>query len=208
METATRNPAGYKEEEILEELRHDSRSAFEYVFKTYYASLCRYAEEILKDPQQSEDVVISLFLIIWDTRHKLTIHTSLNSYLYRSTYNACMNVLRKKKTEDKYRDFCIHHSDSSKTNDYGSSSYPLSDIVEKEMFDRIRMVIDSFSPQCKKIFLLSRVENYSHHEIAEKLDISVNTVKVHISNALRIIRTLLKDILYILVMGLSLLSIS
>lgn len=183
------------ENRILAELKHGSKEAFEYIFRTYYTSLCKYAKEILKDPQQAEDVVINLFATVWDDRKLLNIHTSIGSYLYRSTYNACLNVLRKKKIENKYRDYFIHHADFSRTHDYGSLSYPLSGIIENEMEIKVNKVIDDLPPQCKKIFLMSRVDDYSHKEIAEKLDLSVNTVKSQIMNALKKINANLKKIL-------------
>jgi RNA polymerase sigma-70 factor, ECF subfamily len=93
------------EKRILKEMKYGSQKAFEYVFKTYYDPLCRYAEEILKDTNKAEDVVENLFVIIWEDRKKIDIHTSFRSYLYRSTYNACMNIIRKRKSENKYRNF-------------------------------------------------------------------------------------------------------
>lgn len=185
------------EKRILKELKYGSKKAFEYVFKTYYDPLCRYAEEILKDRDQSEDVVETLFIIIWEDRKKIDIHTSFRSYLYRSTYNACLNVIRKRKSESKYRDFFLNHADFSKSHDYGSSSYPLSGIIEKEMESGIAKVIDALPPQCKRIFLMSRVDDLSHQEIADKLDLSVNTVKSQIMNALKKIQVALKNMMII-----------
>ncbi|MGF1587535.1 MAG: RNA polymerase sigma-70 factor [Bacteroidales bacterium] len=188
------------EKRILKELKYGSKKAFEYVFKTYYDSLCRYAEEILKDRDQAEDVVENLFIVIWEDRIKIDIHTSFRSYLYRSTYNACLNIIRKRKSESKYRDFFLNHSDFSKFHDYGSSSYPLSGIIEKEMESDIAKIIDALPPQCKKVFLMSRVDDLSHLEIADKLDLSVNTVKSHIMNALKKIQVALKNMMIVLVL--------
>ncbi len=192
------------EKRILKELKYGSKKAFEYVFKAYYASLCRYAEEILRDSDQAEDVVEIIFIRIWEERKKLDYHTSFRSYLYRSTYNACLNVIRKRKSESKYRDFFLNHADFSKTHDYGSSSYPLSGIIEKEMEGGIAKVIDALPPQCKKIFLMSRVDNLSHQEIADKLDLSLNTVKSQIMNALKKIQVALKNVMVVLAMLLNL----
>jgi RNA polymerase sigma-70 factor, ECF subfamily len=183
------------EKRILKELKYGSKKAFEYIFKTYYSSLCRYAEEILKDRDQAEDVVETLFVIIWEDRKTSNIHTSFRAYLYRSTYNACLNIIRKKKSENKYRDFFIHHSDFSKTHDYGSLSFPLSGIIEKELNGAVEKVINDLPPQCKKIFLMSRIDELSHQEIADKLDLSINTVKSQIMNALNKIQLSLKDII-------------
>ena len=192
------------EKKILKELKYGSKKAFEYIFKTYYDQLCRYAREILKNDDQAQDVVENLFLIIWEDRKKLDIHKSFRSYLYRSIYNACLNVIRKRKSENKYRDFFIHHADFSKTHDYGSLSYPLSGIIEREMEEKLHEVFNELPPQCKKIFLMSRVDDLSHQEIADKLDLSLNTVKSQIMSALKRIRVALKDIILIMTLLLNL----
>jgi RNA polymerase sigma-70 factor, ECF subfamily len=184
------------ENNILKELKYGSKKAFEFVFKTYYNSLCRYAEEILKDRDIAEDVVENLFVVIWEDRKKINIHTSFRSYLYRSTYNGCLNALRKKKSENKYRNFFMHHADFSKNHDYGSLSYPLSGIIEKEMNGEIAKVIDDLPPQCKKIFLMSRVDDLTHQEIADKLDLSINTVKSQVMNALQRLKNQMRIITF------------
>ena len=183
------------EKRIIKELRYGSKKAFEYVFTTYYDSLCRYAAEIMRDKYQAEDIVINLFVVLWDDRKKISIHTSLRSYLYRSIHNACLNAIRKKKIENKYKDYFLHHVEFSKHHDYGSLSYPLSEIIENELDDRIEEVINNLPPRCREIFLLSRVEELTHKEIADELDISVNTVKSQIMNALRSIQAEIKNLL-------------
>ncbi len=187
------------QKQVLKELKYGSKTAFEYVFKTHYDALLRYAEEILRDPHQAEDVVENLFVVIWEDRKKIDIRSSLKSYLYRSTFNGCMNVLRKKKSENQYRDFFIHHSNFSKTHDYGSMSYPLSGIIEKEFETKIEEVIDKLPPQCKKIFIMSRVDDLSHQLIADELGLSVNTVKAQIMNAIKKIKVALKKMLAVIV---------
>jgi RNA polymerase sigma-70 factor, ECF subfamily len=186
------------EKNVLKELKYGSKKAYEYVFKTYYVALCRYASVILKDQRQAEDVVTNLFVVIWDDRKKIDIHTSIRSYLYRSTYNSCLNVLRKKKSESKYRDFFIHHADFSKNHEYGSLSFPLSGIIEKEMNGEIKKVINDLPPQCKKIFLMSREDDLSHQEIADELNLSINTVKCQIMNALNRVQVALKYIIMLI----------
>jgi RNA polymerase sigma-70 factor, ECF subfamily len=177
------------EKRVLNELRYGSKKAFEYVFKAYYNQLCRYAEEILRDSEQAKDVVENLFVSVWENRKKLDIHSSFRSYLYKSTYNLCLNEIRKKKNEDKYKDFFLRHTEVTNAHEYGSNSYPLSRIIEKELDAEIEKVIDELPPQCKKIFLLSRVDMLTHNQIAQKLDISVNTVKSQIMIALKKIQS-------------------
>ena len=47
------------------------------------------------------------------------------------------------------------------------------------------MAINTLSPECRRVFMLSRVEGKKNKEIAEQLDISINTVKYHLKQALK-----------------------
>lgn len=186
------------EERILLELQKGNQKALEDLFAAYFNLLCRYAEEILKDTQDAEDVVIHLFTILWEERNNINIHTSIRSYLYRSTYNACINVLRKKKTENKYKDFFIHHIAPSEFCTYESTYFPLYEIIDKELVEEYEKVINALPPECRKIFFMSRNDGLSHQNIAAELDISVNTVKSQIMKALKKIQSELKKILILL----------
>lgn len=68
-------------------------------------------------------------------------------------------------------------------------------IVSSELEKKIEEIIQSMPEECKKVFLLSRYGNKSYAEIANELNISVNTVKYHIKKALSLFREELKDYL-------------
>ncbi len=62
-------------------------------------------------------------------------------------------------------------------------------IFEKELSKVYQDAIDQLSPQKKLIYNLSRKEHLSYEEIAERLDLSKNTVKNHMVEAGRLIRS-------------------
>ena len=65
-----------------------------------------------------------------------------------------------------------------------SDQYPLATLLEKELEQEIANSIDKLPKECKQVFEMSRFEDLKYQEIADKLNISVNTVKYHIKNAL------------------------
>ena len=74
-----------------------------------------------------------------------------------------------------------------------SDEYPLGRLLEKEMSEKLHEEINRLPKETRQVFILSRLEELKHEEIAERLGISVNTVKYHIKQALSILRDRLKD---------------
>lgn len=164
-----------------------SQVSFEWLFETYYTPLVRYAFTMLKDEFAAEDITQSVFVSIWESKNRLHIHTSAKALLYKSVYFRCINHINRKKTEKKVMD------------GIGESEYHHSDDLEyQELDEKIRSAIDLLPKECKKIFLLSRLEDLKYKEIAERLDLSVKTIENQMGKALRILRNELKDYLILI----------
>ena len=176
------------EKKILLDFKYGNKRAFEYLFKSYYKPLCNYAFQILKNQVYAEEVVEELFVRLWENRSKTDVQQSFKSYLYRSTYNSCMNYLRKQKNEQKYRDFFLHHLSPESTSLETNESYPLTSIIDRELEKEMHEVIESLPEKCRIIFKMSRFDEKSHEEIANEINVTVNTVKTQIVRALNKIR--------------------
>ena len=154
---------------------------FEVLFKLHYRNLCAYAYLFLKDVDTSEDTVQEVFFKLWKNKAKISIGTSLKSYLFRSVRNGCMNVIEHRKVRDIYRE-------SAKTG-FGESQEPAIDhAIVKELEQRINETIDMLPPERKKVFMMSRYEGLKYREIAEELSISVKTVENQMYQALIFMR--------------------
>ncbi len=164
---------------------------FEETYITYFPLLYNYALVITKDQAAAEDVVSEIFLKLWEEQHSLVIGKSLKSYLFKSVYNQCLNILKHKKVQRKYEDFFKHLQLLNE----GGADYPLSTLLENEITETLQKAIEKLPPQCRKIFDMSRNENMTHEEIAIELGVSVNTVHTQIRRALEKLRIELKDFL-------------
>ncbi|HZY82705.1 MAG TPA: RNA polymerase sigma-70 factor [Cyclobacteriaceae bacterium] len=172
------------EAELIKAIREGNAEVFRQVFDTCYENLCQYAFTILKESDQAEDVVQSIMMKLWERREELDIKTSVRSYLFRAVYNQCINQLEHSAIKKKY-DASIQHSHDR------DEQQP--DVFPAELEESIRKAVDSLPTECRKIFIMSRYDELKYSEIAEKLDISVNTIQNQICKALKILREQLKD---------------
>ena len=172
------------EKEIILLLKRGDENAYRYLYETHYAILCRIAWEFVKDDFLSETIVGDIIFHLWEKRESLDIQTSLRAYLVRSVRNRCINYLKQEYVAKETRlqptdDFLQSEGLYSISDDY-----PLATLLEKELEQKISQSIENLPDECRKVFEMSRFEHLKYLEIAEKLSISVNTVKYHIKNAL------------------------
>ena len=161
---------------------------FEGVFKSHYKELVLHAVRFVEEQEEAEEIVQNLFFEIWNKREKLTINTSIRAYLYSSVRNICLNFIKHKKVEYKYKEHNAHliKQDSGTEND---------SMVQQELADKIDLAISKLPPERQKVFKMSRYEGLKYKEIAEKLEISVKTVEAQMGKALKFLREELVDFL-------------
>ena len=179
---------------LIESIKQGDQKSFEFLFKSFYSSLCKYARNIVHNETTAEDMVMDVFVKIWEAPEKLVISTSISGYLYLCIHNHCINFLTRK-----HRQFEELNPDTIKQLHMlmppDSSADPLMGINIVELTGRIDQSIEQLPVECRKIFILSRKEELSHKEIALQLGISENTVKVQIYRALIKLHVLLKEFL-------------
>lgn len=165
-------------------IRDGNVAVFRQVFDACYESLCHYAFTVLKDADEAEDVVQSMFMKLWERRGELNIKSALRSYLFKSVYNQCLNQLEHRSVKNKFQEYKLMLTESSQQ----------PEVFDDDVDAKIKKAIKTLPPQCRTIFILSRYDEMKHAEIAEKLNISVNTIQNQICKALKILREELKEI--------------
>ena len=158
----------------------------EVLFRKYYAALCKSLYKVLRDATIAEDIVQEVFLKVWEKRESLQMDEAVQSYLYRSCYNTALNFLKQQKrnTDIDSLELSVAGADTAEK-----------DLSFLEAEAEILKAIDALPPKTKLVFSLSRFEELSYKEIAERLDISVKSVEKHMGIALQRLRENLKDYL-------------
>lgn len=176
------------EKELIQGLQTGNEAAFESIFRSYYVRLCNFAYSFLEDKDESEEVVQSTFLAIWEKHDSIDIQISLKSYLYRAVNNSCLNRIKHVKVKSAHHDY-------AKSNEQVFDDDASENLISKELEHQIEVAINALPPKCAMVFRLSRFENLSYAEIAEQMDISVKTVENQMIKALKTLRVELKDYL-------------
>lgn len=177
------------EQLIIQRLSSGDLVTYEKVYKTYYNMLYSYAYTMLKNELLAEEVVQSLFLKLWEKKETISIQTSLKAYLYRSVYNACLNMIKHEKTKQQYQQHAVHDMKHTPTDN------PHQFAAFKNLEVRLRQALNELPEQCRTVFQLSRFEELKYREIAERLQISEKTVEHHMGKALKQLRIKLADFL-------------
>lgn len=170
-------------------------AAFEQLFKTHFKALHAYANVTLRDEEQAEEIVQSVFIKLWEKRELLHIDTSVKAYLYRSVHNECLNYIKHIKVKAKYEEHATYTSP-------GHTESASKTLELKELEGHIQQALSELPQQCRTIFQMSRFEELKYKEIAEQLNLSVKTVENQMGKALKLMRAKLQDFLPLLLIWL------
>lgn len=154
---------------------------FKEVFEQNYEKLCGVAFAIVKDRDDSRDVVQQVLCEFWDYRDRWPEINCYSAYLYTAVYRFAI-LLQKKSLVFKNEKLL-----SKRIN----PGYQQTDtLAYQELEQLIFNTINDLPPKCKEIFLLSREEELSYKEIAASLDISIKTVETQMGIALKRFRAI------------------
>ncbi|MCL2738532.1 MAG: RNA polymerase sigma-70 factor [Bacteroidales bacterium] len=162
---------------------------FEWMHKAYYSALCRYAERIVKQKEEAECIVSDFFTTLWIDRENKHIIKSLKSYLYQGVHNNCLKCLQHKNVSRRYSE----HIQKTHTMGNHEGNNPLSMIILNDLARKIDNAINALPAQCREIFVLVRIKGFKYHEVAEKMDISIGTVRTQISRAKNKLQEFIKN---------------
>lgn len=160
---------------LLQNIKQGDRKSFHDFYFAEHARLYQYIYKFTGWEWAAEETVQLSFVKLWETRENLSSSYSLSTQLFRIAKSIVIDLLRKhsvRKTVPLSEHSIIHPTASF-------------DPEAKDKLARTLDVIRQMPPVQRKVFSYSRIDNYSHQEIAEKLSISTKTVETHITRAVK-----------------------
>ena len=154
-------------------------------FDIYYPELMSFATRYIVALTVCEDIVQEVFISFWEKQKNFPNLYAVKAFFYTSTRNSCLDYLKHSKVEERYRT-------RNKIEDEVSESF-LEEVIRKEAYSEIYSEINKLPEMGKKVLLLALREN-SNEEIAQILNIAINTVKTHKARAYKVLRKNLNDL--------------
>lgn len=167
---------------LLIKLKEGSFQAFEKLYTMYSGKLYNFIMRLSSgDRYMAEEVVQSTFIRIWEVRAKVDSDASFISFLCTIAKNLLMNMYQRQTVEYVYNEYLLKSGvdRDSQTED---------DIDLRFLNDYIDSLAEELPAQRKKIFILSKRQNYTNKEIAEMMGISESTVATQLSLAVKFMR--------------------
>ena len=195
-------PAYLSDMDLFAAFHQGDEAAFEQVYNLHFKPLCFFASRITGDKQEAQDLVADSFIKMLGKRQEFQNLSNVKSFLYLSTKNAALNQLKSK----------VRHGAAHKQirflNTEGETADDLvnEELLRLEVLAAIHTEIENLPDRCREIFKLLFIEGLSTDLIAERLDISAQTVRTQKARALTLIKSellkknLLPALLYLLLL--------
>ncbi|WP_305365154.1 RNA polymerase sigma factor [Daejeonella sp.] len=165
--------------EILQAISSKNQAAFDKLYINYYKKLYIISFKYTRNQELAEEVVHDVFIKIWNHSGNLNITQSLSSYLSKAVINTSLNVLKSQKglfeNQGRYEREMINEIEEE------------AETLEERLIN-IERAIQLLPPQCQKVLLMSKYEKRKQQEIADQLNISIKTVKNHLTYAYKKIK--------------------
>lgn len=172
----------YDDSRLTSLLINRDKKAFSEIYKRYWPVLYKHAFRMLKEADESEDVVQEVFTKLWNKAPSLQAETSIGAYLYISTRNAILNFFSKNQVHHAYLvDLGSFIDQAQEITDHRIREHLLAKLIEGE--------IEKLPPRMREVFELKRNQNLSYKEIAAVMNISELTVKTQMNKAISTLRT-------------------
>jgi RNA polymerase sigma-70 factor (ECF subfamily) len=171
---------------LVRRLRKGDVTAFDLIFKKYNQKVFNFCLQLLKKRQDAEEVTQEVFMALWENRERITLNTSLTSYIYGIARNQIYNIYRKSFYIQAYIEYL-------NTNSNKLESFTDDEVLYNELNKFLNDTIDDLPPKRKEVFELSRFKGLTYKEIAIQMKISENTVDVQIRKALGFLRNAFKN---------------
>jgi RNA polymerase sigma-70 factor (ECF subfamily) len=175
--------SSHTEKELLIGVAAGNEEAFSRLVNLYRNKVFSHALTFVKSYEEAEEITQDIFVKVWVNRHRLPEVKDFKNYLFILGRNHLVSAIRKKVMDTTAND----EEDLP-----GTLLLPDDQVEYKETYRHLINGIEQLPPQQKAVFTLSRMENLSHAEIAERLGISKRTVKFHLVQALNFLREYLR----------------
>ncbi|MFW5872387.1 MAG: RNA polymerase sigma-70 factor [bacterium] len=178
---------------LVSKLQQGDLKAFDTLYDKYSNKIFQHSMYILKNREDSQEIVQETFCRIWNKRSEINLSKSFKSFLFTISHHLIIDCLRLRLKNEE----CL----KSLQNSFNTSTKIYSEIDYKILNKHIKQSVQKMPDKRRRIFQLSRENGFSHKEIANRLGITVKTVENQITLSLKLIKLKLgEDAHYLLLL--------
>jgi RNA polymerase sigma-70 factor (family 1) len=156
------------QDETVIEFQRGDKESYRSIFNTLYPVMCLYTRKFINDYDDAEDIAQEVFIELWNQRVKFESINQIKAFLYLSIKNRCINFKKHINIKEKYAQ-TILPGDDAFFDEY---------VIEVEVVQNLNNAISKLPEQQKQVIILS-MQGLKNEEIAQNMQISINTVKLH-----------------------------
>jgi RNA polymerase sigma-70 factor (ECF subfamily) len=175
---------------FLQKLNERKSDAYEALYQNYYRSLVLYAMNFVRQKEIAEDIVQDLFVSIWERKMTFVSPLSFKTFLYNSIKNKSLNYLKHLEVEEKYVQYTLENGEEAIDMDR--------EMDEEEIYRQLFLAIEELPARCREIFEM-HMDGRRNDEIAEVLNISIETVKTQKKRAVKHLKSRMNVYAFILI---------
>lgn len=170
----------------VERIRQGDTAGFDALVRAYYTSLFDFARSYTRSATAAEDLVQDVLLAVWERRAAWQPKGSARAYLFRAVRNRALNYVRDRAV----RQSGDVEPDALPTEQHAS---PEGAFHYGELLRDYRAAVEELPERRRLVFRLSRLYGLTYQEIADVLDVSINTIRTQMSAALKHVRERLEE---------------
>jgi RNA polymerase sigma-70 factor (family 1) len=150
--------------------------------------LYRYAERLLGNAHDAEDVVQDIWMKLWERKDKLEVVESMEAFAYRITRNHCLDRIKRKRPQ--------YYDDREETayrfEEADGSPGPDQSLELKDAMEKVNHMMAKLPEQQQTLLQLRDIEGLEYEEIAGITGLEINAIRVNISRARKKLRETLQ----------------
>ena len=187
-------PRALTDEALLSQFKQGDEHAFRVLVERYTAPIYNLAFRFLREPMEAENVTQETFLRVVSALERVRLDQPFKPYLFRVAVNLCRDLARKKQpalfselTGLARREDGVETVEPSEAIE--DDAAPLWEQAQKaELRARVGAAVDALPPIYQAVITLRYAEDFSYEEIAQALELPLNTVRTHLRRAKKQLR--------------------
>ena len=174
------------EKKLIENLQDPAMAAqaFDALMRTYGEQIYWQIRKMVVSHEDADDLLQNTFLKAWNNIEMFRAEARLSTWLYRIARNTAFDHLSKHDREKSYMPMTSINENTAELKELTATTHnPEDDIINQQEYDKWLTNIEKLKDDYKVVAKMNLIDNFGYKEIADALDMPINTVKTKIRRA-------------------------